>query len=251
MKKALWMMAVAAVLAVSGLWAQPKPKSQKEMDALMAIQNAQGPDAQIAAVENLLTKFADTEFKVTALQMATQSAQQKGDLGLMTGYAERTLKADPKNYIVMLMLAQATVQQTREFDLDKDEKLKNSEKMVNEALEILKAAPKFRPDLTDEQWAGAKKDFEAQGLETLGMTAMVRKNYPEAVNQFKKAVEVQGSPDPATKVHLARAYNAVANYDAATLTLDAVLATPDLHPSIRTVAGQEKLKAAQAKAAKK
>ncbi len=250
MKKALWMMAIAAV-AVSGLWAQPKPKSQKEVDALMAIQNAQGPDAQIAAVENLLTKFADTEFKVMALQMATQAAQQKGDLGIMTGYAERTLKADPKNYIVMLMLAQATAQQTREFDLDKDEKLKNSEKLANEALEILKTAPKFRPDLTDEQWAGAKKDFEAQGLETLGMTAMVRKNYPEAVNQFKKAVDTQASPDAATKVRLGTAYNAAGNYDAAIMTMDAVLAMPDLHPSIRTVAGQEKLKAAQAKAAKK
>jgi hypothetical protein len=44
----------------------------------MAIQQAATPDAQIAAVENLLTKFADTEFKAMALQMAVQAAQQKG-----------------------------------------------------------------------------------------------------------------------------------------------------------------------------
>src|SRR5437763_6364063 len=82
---------------------QPKPKSQKEVDALMAIQNAQTPDARIAAVDNLLTNFADTEFKPMALQMAAQAAQQKNDFDKMVIYCERTLEADPNNYMAMLM----------------------------------------------------------------------------------------------------------------------------------------------------
>ena len=248
MKKVLFLVA-GLTLALSGLWAQPKPKSQKEVDALMAIQNATTPDAQIAAVENLLTKFADTEFKGMALQMAVQAAQQAGDMEKMTVYAERTLKEDPKNFMVMMMLSQSIAQKTREFDLDKEERLKQAEKYANDGLEALKTAAKPRPDLTDEQWTGAKKDFEAQGYEALGISAMVRKKYADAAAQFKKALETQATPDPATKVRLATAYNGSGNFDGAVLLLDAVLADQQLHPTIRQVAGQEKLKAAQAKAA--
>ena len=49
---ALAMLAFCAAI----LTAQPKPKSQQEVDAIMAIQSAQTPDAQIQAVENLITK---------------------------------------------------------------------------------------------------------------------------------------------------------------------------------------------------
>ena len=35
---------------------QPKPKSQKEVDALMAIQNATTPQARLAAIDNLLVR---------------------------------------------------------------------------------------------------------------------------------------------------------------------------------------------------
>jgi hypothetical protein len=85
---------------------QPKPKSQKESEAVMAIFNAQTPDARMAAADKLLTDFADTEFKAIALQIAAASAQQKNDFEKMVVYAERTLEADPKNYPAMLMLAQ-------------------------------------------------------------------------------------------------------------------------------------------------
>lgn len=249
--KKLFSMAAAGLVLTVGLWAQPKPKSQKEYDAIMAVMNATDPDAQIAAIENLLTKFADTEFKVIALQQATQAAMQKGDAEKVVIYAERTLKEDPKNYMVMLMQAQMTAQKTREHDLDKEEKLKQAEKLATDAIELLKTAAKPRPDLTDEQWTAAKKDFEAQGYESLGMVAMVRKKYPDAVTNFKKAVDTQGTPDPATKVRLASAHNFAGNFDAAILIIDAVLTDQQLHPAIKQVAGQEKLKAVQGKAAKK
>lgn len=249
--KKLFSMVAAGLALTAALWAQPKPKSQKEYDAIMAVMNATDPDAQIAAIENLLTKFADTEFKVIALQQATQAAMQKNDAEKVVIYAERTLKEDPKNYMVMLMQAQMTAQKTREHDLDKEEKLKQAEKLATDAIELLKTAAKPRPDLTDEQWTGAKKDFEAQGYESLGMVAMVRKKYPDAVTNFKKAVDTQGTPDPATKVRLASAHNFAGNFDAAILIIDAVLTDQQLHPAIRQVAGQEKLKAVQGKAAKK
>ena len=127
---------------------------------------------------------------------------------------------------------------TREHDLDKEEKLKQAEKYTSDGLELLKTAGKPRPDLTDEQWAAAKKDFEAQGYDSLGMVAMVRKKFADAVAQFKKAADTQATPDPATKVRLASAYNSVGNFEGALLVVDALLADQQLHPTIRQVAAQ-------------
>ncbi len=241
------------IAAVSpSLWAQqkqPQPKSQKEVDAIMAIQNAPDPASRIAAAENLITKFADTEFKAFALYLATVSAQQMNDFEKMMLYGERTLEADPKNYATMLIMANALAVRTREHDLDKEEKLGRAEKLANQAAEILKTAEKPNPQLTDEQWAGAKKDFEAQQHEALGLVAMVRKKYDVAINELKMAAE--SSADLATSVRLGQAYNLAGKHDEAIAVLDTVMANAEASPQIKQVAQAEKARAVQAKGAKK
>jgi tetratricopeptide (TPR) repeat protein len=231
--------AVAATLAF-GQAKQPQPKSQKEQEAVMAVFNAQDPDARIAAAEALLQKFADTDFKAIALQVAAMSAQQKNDFEKMVIYAERTLEADPKNYSAMLMLASGIAQRTREFDLDKEEKLGRSEKYANQAMELVKTAPKPRPDLPDEQWEAAKKDFTAQAYEALALGAMVRKKYDVAITNFKAAMDTGAQPDAATMVRLAAAYNHSGKPDEAIAVLDKVNTVPEVNPQIKSAAQAER-----------
>jgi tetratricopeptide (TPR) repeat protein len=239
-------LAFAATLAF-GQGKQPTPKSQKEQEAVMAVFQAQDPDARIAAAENLLQKFADTEFKAIALQVAAMSAQQKNDFEKMVIYSERTLEADPKNYNAMLMLASGLAQRTREFDLDKEEKLTRADKYANSAMELIKTAQKPRPDITDEQWEGAKKDFTAQAYEALGLSAMARKKYDVAVTNLKAAMDTGAQADAGTMVRLAAAYNNVGKPDEAIAVLDKLLATPNLHPQIKSVAEAEKNNAVKIK----
>src|SRR6202451_1860613 len=112
----------AFAIGYSPLWAQ-KIKSPKEQQAILAVQVAKTPDERIQAIENVLTNFADTEFKVPLLQMAVQSEQQKNDYAQTVFYADRLLKADPKNTFALVTLASETARHTRENDLDKDEQL--------------------------------------------------------------------------------------------------------------------------------
>ncbi len=247
-------MAGALMVTVAGLSAQsaavqkqPQPKSQKEMEAVMAIFNAADPDGRIKAAEELLSKYADTEFKSVALQVAAASAQEKNDFEKMTIYSERTLEADPKNYGAMLMLATGIPQRTREFDLDKEEKLGRAEKFAKMAQDVLKDAPKPRPDITDEDWTGHRKNFLSQAHEALGLVAMVRKKYDVAVTEFKTSVDIAAAPDPATKVRLGSAYIFAGKYDDAIAVLDPLLAEPELNPVIRQFAQQEKTRAMQGK----
>ncbi|MEZ5402826.1 MAG: tetratricopeptide repeat protein [Bryobacteraceae bacterium] len=250
-----WM--ILAAVAVMGLGSalqaqkQPQPKSKKEAEAVMAMFNAADPDARIAAADALVKNFADTEFKSTAFMIAAMSAQEKNDFEKMVFYAEQTLSSDPKNYQCMLMLASGYAARTREHDLDKEDKLKLAEKYANGAMEVLQTATKPRPDIADEQWEGAKKDFTAQAHEALGLAAMTRKNYDVAVKEFQTAIDVGATPEPVTKLRLASVYNQTQKYDEALALLDGILADANLNPQVRQLAGQEKLKAATGKAQKK
>jgi len=226
---------------------QPQVKSQAEAQAIMAMFQAPDSDARIKAAEELIVKFADTEFKAIALFFTAISYQQKNDTENTVVYAERVLETDPSHYQAMLTLASATALRTREFDLDREEKLGRAEKYANQALEIIKTAPRPNPNITDEQWEAAKKDFSSQAYEALGLAALVRKDYDKGIGLFKKSLEVATTPDATTSIRLGNAYTRAGRYDEAIATLDKVMADPDAPPQLKQFAQAEKARAVQAK----
>jgi len=229
----------------------PQPKGPKEVEAIQAIFAAQDPDARIAAANNLVTKFSDTEFKATALYVAAFSYQQKGDMENVIVYSEKCLEADPKFFGAQLMIANALAIRTKEFDLDREEKLGRSEKMANAALALIDTAPKPRPDVTDEQWTAAKKDFTAQAYEALGIGALVRKKYDVCAEKLALAVSNASQADPATMVRLASCQINVKKYDEAIAVLDKALADPSAVAQVKQAATTLKMDANKAKAAAK
>jgi tetratricopeptide (TPR) repeat protein len=238
---------LVAGLVLASLAAAQKVKSKNEQEAVMAVLNAQTPDAKIAAVDNLLAKFKDTEFKAIALDQAAEAAQQKGDSAAALVYGNRALEADPKNFQAMLLVSGQLAQTTREFDLDKDEKLKRATKLANDAIATINAAAKPNPQLSDEQWANIKKDLIAQAHETLGVIQMVDKKYDAAANEFKMAVDGAATPEPATMVRLAAAYNGAKKYDDALAMCDKVLAMPGASDQVKKIAQGEKQRAEKGK----
>jgi tetratricopeptide (TPR) repeat protein len=241
---------LAGALALVSLIAQqkgPQPKSQKEVEALQAMFNAQDPDARIKAANDVLTKFADTEFKSIAMYLTAASYEQKNDFEKMAVWAEKTLEVDPKNYGAMLMLAGGLAKHSQEHDLDLEEKLTRSEKYAKAAIDILNTAEKPNPQLSDEQWAGAKKDMVAQAHETFGIIAMLRKKNDVAITEFKQAVDGATTPDPTTVIRLARVYTVAGKPDDAISLLDKVMASAETPAQIKQYAQAERVRAVQAK----
>jgi len=251
MNRLLFAGLLALVSGLPGLMAQkqPQPKSQKELDAVKAVFEAQTPDARITAAENLLLKYADTEFKSIALYLEAASYEQKNDFEKMVIFAERTIEADPKNYASMLMLAGGIAKRARENDLDLNEKLAQVEKYAKNALDALKDAQKPNPQLPDEQWVATKKDYIASAHEAFALSAMLRKKYDVAISEFKQSIEGAATPDPATMVRLGQAYNLAGKYDDAIAILDKVMAGADVHPQVKQFAQAERVRAIQAKGA--
>ncbi|HTT62439.1 MAG TPA: hypothetical protein VMG35_11380 [Bryobacteraceae bacterium] len=247
MKRIIMRGALTLAVVLPGLLAQPKPKSQPEVDALRAMFGAQTADARIAAAENVLTKFADTDFKATALYFEAVSYDQKHDYGNTVVFGERTLEADPKHYEAMLLLAGVIAQHTKEFDLDREDKLAQVAKYANGALALLKDAPKPNSTITDEQWAEAKKDFVSQAHAALGMGAMAAKKFDVAERELKLSIEMVDKPDGANMVRLGKTYSDEGKYDEAIAEFDKVMAMPDVGVQVRQVAQAERVRTIQKK----
>ena len=227
------LMAQAPAPAAKG----PAPKSKGEVEALQALQAAANdPDKTIAACENLITKFADTDYKAIALFMEADAYQRKGDLDHMVIFAERTLEADPKEFRAMLLLSNYYATHTRENDLDREEKLGKAEKLANQVIEMMKTMPKPNLQITDEQWAEARKDTAAEGYNSIGIANLTRKKYDVAAAAFKSASDTNSRPEPAYMVRQASALQSGGKNDEAVALCDKVIAIPDVHPQVKNVA---------------
>ena len=242
---------MVGLLAVAGLATAQKPKSNKELEAVQALLKAQTPDEKIAAADSLVSKFKDTEFKGVALELAGEAYQQKKDSANAIIYGNRAIEADPKNFQAMLLVSGQLAQGTKEFDLDKDEKVKRATKLANDAIAAVTAAAKPNPQLPDAQWEDIRKDVIAQGHETLGVIASVDKKYDAAITEFKAAIDGAATPEPATMIRLAATYTITKRYDEASAMADKVLAMAGAPESIKKFAQEEKQRAAKLKAGQK
>jgi tetratricopeptide (TPR) repeat protein len=228
----------------------PAVKSQKEAQDLQAVLQAPDVDSRIKAADDFVSKYSDSDFRGLALFAEAQSYQMKGDTDKMVIYGERGLEANPDETTkvqTLLMLAQGIAQKTREFDLDREEKLGKAEKYAHEAMDALNTMAKPNPNLPDEKWVEAKADMIAQGHEALGLAGMARKKYDVGIAEFKTAIETSKTPEPATELRLANAYNLSKKPDDAIPVLDKLLAEPNVPAPIRQLAQAERVKALQAK----
>jgi len=258
MRNGMRMGALALVL-FGGAIAAPQaprqrgPKSQAEAQALQALFAAATPDAQIAAAEDFVVKFPQSDFKAVAYLGEAQSYQQKGDYDHTVVAGEQALESDPDDTTkveVELLLAQVIGPRIGEFDLDREEKLAKVEKYANAALDALKTMAKpNNPGLTDAAWEEAKATMNGQGYAALGVDQIDRKDYEKAAAQFRLAVEATKGTEPSYQVRLANALDKAGKYDEALAALDKALATPNLHPAIKRAADAEKANALKLKAA--
>jgi tetratricopeptide (TPR) repeat protein len=226
------------------------PKSQAESQALTALMQAATPDASIAAAEDFVVKFPQSDFKALAYLAEAQSYQQKNDYDHLVVAGEQSLESDPDDGVkvqVLLLLARSIALKTGEFDLDREEKLTKVEKYAGGAIDMLKTMPKPNPALPDAQWEAARAELTAQGHEALGLDQMVRKEYQKAVVEFKAATEISKDADPSFGVRLANAYDKAGKFDDAVAACDKVLAVPNLHPMIKQAAEAERARALKLK----
>ena len=221
---------------------QPRPKSQKEGDALMAIHNATDPDMRIGAIHSLLTNFKNTAFKEYANFMMMVSYQQKNDYEMMMLYGEKTLELNPDNVDTLVALSYAIPARTGEFDLDKGEKLARAEDFAKRALLSIPTLENPNEDVTPDAWLIAKKDFMSQAHDSLGLVALKRRDYAAAEKSFRQSLQVASKQGASTFFHLGEALKQQGQNDEALEMADKAIAAG----GVMTSSGQDLAKVLKA-----
>ncbi len=254
MRSILSLATLLAAVTIPALAQQqtPKPKSQKEVDALKKVQadaQAGNADQEITDINAVLENFADTEYKDMLLNMAMEAAQKKGDYGQTVAFGQQVIQADPNDITARVTLAQTIAAHTRDTDLDKDQSVKKIQDYANKALDLLKTATAPPAGIPDAQWPDLKKQLTAQAHDALGQADELQKKYPEAITEYKTALDAQPT-NSVSMVRLAKAYVATKQYDDAISMADKVLAMADAPPQVKQFAQQQKDNATKLKAAK-
>ncbi|MBV8867048.1 MAG: tetratricopeptide repeat protein [Acidobacteriaceae bacterium] len=255
MKSILSLATLLAVvtLPVLAQQAAPKPKSQKEVDALKKVQadaQANNLDQEITDINAVLENFADTEYKDMLLNMAMEAAQRKGDYAQTIAFGQQVIQANPNDVTARVTLAETIASHTRDTDLDKDQSIKKIQDYANKALDLLKTSTAPPAGIPDAQWPDLKKQLTSQAHDALGQADELQKKYPEAITEYKTALDAQPT-NSVSMVRLAKAYVESKQYDDAISTADKVLAMADAPAQVKQFAQQQKDNATKLKAAAK
>ena len=232
---AVWTAGLTGLLAQTP--ATPKPKSNGERKAIVAIQTATSSgdaDGVIKASEYLIDNYADSDYKEYALTMEAKAYQQKGDNDTARVYADRVLQINPKAFMMQLLIGDAITPQIKEHDLNRDDEVAKATKLFTDAIENAKVAPKPNAQVADAAWEDQKKFAEADAYNGLGMLATLQKNDADAIKYFQLAVDNDPDQD-AYATRLANAYLGAGKKTEALAICDKLLAKPNLHPTIRQV----------------
>ena len=200
-------LALAACLCAAGLLAQqPNFKSQEEIEAFIAVQNAATVQDRASAAAAFLASYPDSEAAGLAAYMAMLSYQQLNDFENMLLYGDMVLTNNPAPGVeagTLISLAGAIPTRTREFDLDKEEKLAKAEDYAKKAMGLIPTLAKMDPNMTDDEWLATRKEFMSQCHEALGSVAMKREDFTAAEGSFRQSLEMSANPVPFTVYNLA------------------------------------------------
>jgi tetratricopeptide (TPR) repeat protein len=153
-------------------------------------------------------------------------------------FGEQSLSADPKNYGTLLLLAEIYSRSTKSTDFDMNDKLTKSDQYANDARALLAVAEKPRPELSDADWASAKKSEESRAWLALGFSALLRRKYDEAAANFQKGSDLY--PDPLDMLYIERAYGTAKRYDDAIAWADKAAASTHATDQLKQFAASDK-----------
>lgn len=230
---------------------QPKPKSQKEVDALKKVQadaQASNYDQEIQDINYTLENFADTEFKNMLLNMAMEASEKKGDYPDTVAFGEKVIQSDPNDVTARVTLSQTMASHIHDTDLDKDQSVKKVQDYANKALELMKTNPNPPQGVNPDQWPAFQKQLEGEAHDSLATAALLQKDYPKAIEEYKAAYAA--FPNPVILVHAGKAYLGAKQWDDAIANADKVMAAPDASAAVKQIAQAQKADATKMKGSK-
>ena len=207
MKRFLTLALVACLCATGLLAQQPNFKSQEEFDAFVAVQNAASVPERATAGVAFLATYPESEAAGLAAYMTMLSYQQLNDFDNMLLYGDMVLEHDP-------MPGRHGGDPDLACRRDPDAHPRIRLGQGREARQGRGLMPSGRwglsprwsrwiPNMSDDEWLAARKEFMSQCHEALGGVALKREDFAASEASFRQALALSAEPLPFTLYNLA------------------------------------------------
>jgi tetratricopeptide (TPR) repeat protein len=170
---------------------QPQQKKEikdpAEYNAYVGAVQQTDPNAKISGLEAFLAQYPNSVMKEDALELLMVAYQQANNQAKMIDAAQRILQVNPNNLRALALLSYIKRAQA-EAGQDAQKNLADGAQFAERGLQALQTAPK--PEGTsDADFAKMKKQMSAIFNGTSGMAALQAKNFPQAQQRLRAAVE--------------------------------------------------------------
>ena len=181
---------------------RPMAKTQDEFAAYNAAAALTDPAAQEKAAGDFATKFPDSELRPLLYKAVMGAYQQANNDDKNVEMARKVLSYDADDPDALLSIAQAFAEQTRDTDLDRDQRLAEAKKDAQRALVTVD---------TDVPTAGIdpdrltmyKANVRSQAYYVLGTVDYNNKAWADAEGSLRKSIEAYPQQvDPLTVFRL-------------------------------------------------
>ena len=165
---------------------QPQYKDQAEYTLYDSILKDTNPKTKLDKLQEWQTKYPTTEFAKVRKQIFLDTYVKLSQPKEAVDEAKQILADDPKDFWSLYY----TMSLTRALAGDKPmaDVLDQGEKGTAALLANIDTPP---PNVTADQWKGARAPVEALGHATLGWIAMQRKNWDAAEGEFQKSLQLE------------------------------------------------------------
>ena len=182
---------------------QPQAKSKEEFDAYNAAAAKTDPAQLDAAADEFAQKFPNSELKELLYVRAMNLYQQQNNSGKIIATGRKAIALNHTNPVSLVAVASALVMDTRESDLDRDNRYAEAAKDAQTALDNIETGLMVPPGVQPAQIAAAKANLRSISYDTLGVIAMNKKDYAAAEQSFQKAADLmKDQPDAVVYLRL-------------------------------------------------
>ena len=153
-------------------------------DAATKTDPAQAEAAAIA----FAAKYPTSDLRATLFIRAMNLYGQANNSDKVIELGRKAIAADPTNPVPLVQVGSALVEGTRDTDMDRDQRLAESAKDAQVAIDNIDGLP-VPPDAPADRVAAVKTSIITMAYDTLGMVSLTKKDYAAAEQQFLKAVD--------------------------------------------------------------
>jgi|HubBroStandDraft_3_1064219.scaffolds.fasta_scaffold04990_2 tetratricopeptide (TPR) repeat protein len=166
----------------------PKVNSQEEFNAYKTAAALTDAAALEKGSDDFAAKYPESELRPLLYRSAMQRYQSVNNSDKMLEMAKKVLALDPDDPEALVGLSQVLAERTRDTDLDRDQRLAESRKDAERALQTVDTdipSSGYPP----EQLTAYKGYLRSEAYAVLGKLSSDAKNWPDAESNLRKSIE--------------------------------------------------------------